>query len=216
MRYILVLTGVCLLSFYSFAQDTSFIQPDMKIPSLTVKSDILNLAVPLKSHASIGFDFRLKNRLSLDIMAGSYIGSEIFAGKKDERYIGPRLRVGITYLAIKTAYNEFHIGLQSKTDYIFHYENALILRQGGQYSEIYLHKRNLLTNGLGIIYNNRVTLTDNKKLFLNYFVGFGAQRLQIFSNWPEDAEVVNNPRQSEGVYIQGYFTGGIHLGYILR
>lgn len=190
-----------------------------KIPRLTFKVNAGPLLIPFKQAAAFATDVRLAPRWSIDLGAGAFFNSTVFAGTEGESYKGLRTRAGVKYHFTSVEHTTFYAGLEGKYQDIRHINIAQVFRQGRQYIEWYPMERKVRTGGVAVRVGWQHYMGKNKRLLLDQFVGLGVDFHRVKIDLPPDAERIETGRfftleLPEGNHRRVSFLLGLHIGFV--
>lgn len=164
------------------------------LPRLTLKLNSGALLNPFKQAAAFATDIRLAPRISVDLGAGAFLNSTIFAETKGESYRGLRLRAGFKYHLLVEDASTFYIGAEGKYQDIKHMHYQEVFRQGLQYLEILSLKRTVRTSGAAVRIGWQFHFGKNLRWILEQSLGMGMDVNQVSQLLPPDAELVPEER----------------------
>lgn len=192
----------------------------LQIPQLTFKVNIAPLLIPFKQAAAFATDIRLAPRWSIDLGAGAFFNSTVFASTEGESYTGLRTRAGVKRHFSSVEQTTFYAGLEGKYQDIRHRNIMEVFRQGRQYVEWYTVRRNVRTGGVAARVGWQHYMGKNKRLLLDQFVGLGIDFNRVQFDLPPDAEIAETGglitlELPEGNSRRASFLLGLHIGFVL-
>ncbi len=202
-----------------FAQ--SAVMPDTpRVPRLTFKVNSGVLLIPFKQAAAFATDIRLAPRWSIDLGAGMFFHSSLFAGTEGESYEGLRTRAGLKYHTASVGTSTFFIGLEGKYQDIRNISIKQVFRQGQQYVEWLPLERNVHTGGVAARIGWQHYFGKRNRILIDHFAGLGIDFHRIQIDLPPDAEIVETARLftlelPEGNSRRASILLGLHIGYAL-
>lgn len=213
MRLIVFLLGLC--SGLSLAAQASFTGPEL--PRLTVKTNLSPLLNTGKQAYAFAVDLRLTPWMSVDVGAGAFFQSTLFADQAGESYRGPRLRAGVKFFTPRVRKSAFHLGLEGKYHDIRNVTFREVLRQGGQYTQLLRLTRTVESRGLAARVGWMYFLGRKKRFLIEPFMGAGFQTHRVAYSLPPDAELLDGREPvlfqlAEGFQSVPDFLFGVQVG----
>ncbi len=187
-------------------------------PPFLLKTAHLELINPYQQSFALLAELPLSQRWSLEPGASLVFNSLSLAPQKGEHYKGIKWRTTLKYYLKRSARINTYLGLTFKYNDIKHDHYVNALRQGGQYNEWLLERRNLQTWGIGMRYGFQNYWGKRKKWIVEPYAGFGFRQTRIRNDaLPGDAERVNEGRifnfvRAPGVYLVPDVMWGIYMG----
>lgn len=216
----LILLAV-LLPVGSLQAQDSLAPQASRIPRLTLKTNVTTLLNTAKTSAMLTADLRLAPRWSVDIGAGSFLFSSFFADDPGEHYYGLRARAGMKYFFSLRPEASWYAGFEAKYNDIQHAYWERLLRQGGQFEQVFLVDRSVKSTGAALRIGAQFYFNADRRLLLDVYTGIGFMANHVAeSNHPPDAEPITRGLFSadDFMYLNGRHTIadyllGMHIGY---
>lgn len=184
MKVLLFAFGFALGLSALYAQDN----PGQVIPAVVLKTNATTLLNPFKQSVMLTADIRLARQLSVDVGLGAFLSSSTFANQVGESYRGPRLRAGMKYYYEIRDQFMFYFGAEAKHNSVVNRQWSTVLRQGGQFQEIILIKREVNTWGGAGRFGGQFYMGAKKRVVVDLYVGAGWSAHHVAFGLPPDAE----------------------------
>ena len=167
-------------------------------PPYTLKIAPVALINPVQQSVALQADIPFSARWGLDMGIGAVFHSAPLAANIGESYWGLKLRPAIKYYIEQTRWGNNSLSLVLKYNYIINDRYLNVIRQGGQYAEWRLQRRQYVTGGISLLFTSQDYIGKNKRFFIEPFMGFGYRRIQVtYLGLPPDAEIL----PERGVFI---------------
>ncbi|MBK8968686.1 MAG: hypothetical protein IPM36_18850 [Lewinellaceae bacterium] len=192
-----------------------------QIPRLTFKVNSGVLLLPVKQAVAFASDIRLAPRWSVDLGAGMFFHSSLFAGTEGESYEGLRTRAGLKYHTASVGSSIFFVGLEGKYQNIRNSTIKQVFRQGQQYVELLSLERKVRTGGIALRTGWQHYLGKRKRILIEQFVGLGVDYHRVDLPLPPDAELVADEGRiltfelPAGRSRRASVLLGLHIGFVL-
>lgn len=221
MRAVTFLWAV-MLPLHVLAQDkTSSRAPAARMP-YSLKISPFALVNPVQSSLALHADIPLGPRWGLDAGVSGVYYSSIFARYQGERFAGYKLMPTLKYYLRPFLMDHRYIGLMLKFSDIYNSRYYRTIRQGGQYEEWLLLKRQQLSGGFMLQFGGIDYIGKQKRWFLEPFFGFGVRWIQSKQgSLPPDVVRVRarwlfDFTLEEDVYSAPDWMMGIRVGRVLN
>jgi hypothetical protein len=169
-------------------------------PPITLKTNPLEWINPYKQTFSLHTDLPINDKLGLELGLGYVFDAPNFN---------------------KMEASNSYVALTVKGSMVEHEYFSTILRQGGQYQELWLRKRSVNMAAIGIIVGSQEFFMEHRRIFIEPYVGLGARVFKVREGaLPLDAESVSDgnffsSRAEPGTHLSPDFIFGIHIGFHL-
>jgi hypothetical protein len=191
-------------------------------PPFTLKTVPFTLINPFQQSVDLQADVPLSGRWGLDLGIGAILDSWPLASFKDESYRGLKVKPALKYYIKRKASEDLYLALGFKYHLVRHDRYDNILRQGGQYAEWMLVRRNLTVWGTNLRMGSQVYIGERKRWMIEPFFGLGYRQLHVSRDvLPPDAEAQDfqsgfNFELEPGTHNLADFLVGFHFGWVRR
>jgi hypothetical protein len=215
-----ILVFLFLLAGFDLPAQTRTDSTGTFIPEITFKTNLTTLINVFKEAFELSSDMRLAPRISMDVGAGVYFNSIVFASNKGESYEGLRLRAGFKYYFLPSTDNAFYGGLMGSYNDIRQVRIRQVYRQGFQYIQYLQVDRRIVTRGVALRMGWPVYSGKHKRLMVDPYVGVGVLFNRVTRTMPPDATPLSNREFFSFEFPDGDskfldILIGVHLGIAL-
>lgn len=156
----------------------------------TLKTAPLNLINPVQLSADVLVDIPVKSRWALEMGLGVLLDSESYAQYTGESYTGIKVKPTLKYYLDRTEDQDYYIGLAFKYNYIHNERYVRMFRQGLQYLETSLQRRQVETWGAAFRIGVQLYAGKRNRFVVDPSFGFGIRQFKVgYPQLPADAEL---------------------------
>lgn len=191
---------------------------ELGAPRYSIKTNATAFINPLRPALTIGSDYFINPRWSVDASLGWFFGSAL-QFNKGETFNGLRSRFGMKYLFPGRRAATPYLGCEVKYHFIREKNYVWLVRAGGQYNEIALLGSTRNTGGIAFRGGAHFSVGPRRNFLIDLYAGVGYRFTRIVTDpIPEDAQLAGFGFMSftnEDLHLPDILFG-VNLGYLFR
>ena len=188
------------------------------LPPFSIKIMPLNLINPVQQSLDVLADMPIAPRWAIELGLGAIVGSGFYANYIKESYLGLKIMPALKYYLSRSAGSDIYLSLDLKCNIIQNKRFGNVLRQGGQYSEWMLLRKDMRVLGIGLRFGTQEYFGRQKRWVIEPFCGLGLRQIQVdtYQLPPDGALLVEGGLftfdRQPGIFNTPDLRLGFHLG----